>query len=103
MDTEKQARKSPRKFTPEFKAQAARLVIDEGRSQTSVAANLGIAASIIARWVRQARADRGKGGVGPLTTAERNELTQLRKEIRVLRMERDILKKATAYFARENG
>lgn len=102
MESEK-VRKSPRKFAPEFKEQAARLVIDEGRTQSSVAENLGINQSIIGRWVRQVRADRGKGGVGPLTTSERAELVQLRKDNRVLRMERDILKKATAYFAKENS
>ncbi len=54
-------------------------------------------------WVERARADRGKGKPGVLTTAEKEELAALRKEVRQLRLERDILKKAAAFFAKENS
>lgn len=54
-------------------------------------------------WVARAQADRTKGKSGGLTTAERNELAQLRKEVRHLRLERDVLKKAAVFFAKENG
>ena len=54
-------------------------------------------------WVERARADRGKGKPGVLTTAEKEELATLRKEVRQLRLERDILKKAAAFFAKENS
>jgi transposase len=53
--------------------------------------------------VERARADRGKGKPGVLTTAEKEELATLRKEVRQLRLERDILKKAAAFFAKENS
>ena len=52
-------------------------------------------------WVRQAAIDEGKGPGGALTTAERDELAALKREVKTLRMERDILKKATAFFAKE--
>ena len=57
--------------------------------------------SVIGNWVKQARADRSNGKTG-LTTEERAELAKLRKEVRELRMERDILKKAAAFFAKES-
>ena len=59
--------------------------------------------SSLRNWVERARADRGKGKPGVLTTAEREELSRLRKENRELRIERDILKKAAAFFAKENS
>lgn len=101
-NTRQVVQKRARTFTPEFKAQTARLVIEEARSKASVARDLGLAESVVGRWVNQAVTDKGPGGMGPLTTAERTELASLRKENRVLKMERDILKKATAFFAKEN-
>jgi transposase len=96
-----------RTFTDEFKAGAVRLVLDEGRSVASVARDLDLAESAFARWVAQARIDRGDGPstptTGPLTTDERAELVELRRRTRQLEMERDILKKATAFFAKENA
>ena len=62
---------------------------------------LGLTESSLRNWVEQARADRTKGKTG-LTTAEREELARLRKEVRELRMERDVLKKAAAFFARDH-
>ena len=95
--------KRPRRgFSPEFKAGAVRLVLDEGKTIASVARELDLTASSLTLWVRQARADRTKGKTG-LTSEERAELSQLRKENRELRMERDILKKAAAFFAKNQA
>ena len=97
-------KKRPRRsFTDEFKAGAVRLVIEEGKTIAQVARDLDLTESSLRNWVEQARADRGNGTPGALTTEEREELRRLRKENRELRMERDILKKATAFFAKENA
>jgi transposase len=104
MATEKT--KSPRvrrSFTDEFKAGAVRLVIDEGKSVGQAARELDLTESALRSWVERARADRGTGKPGVLTTAEREELGRLRKENRTLRMERDILKQAAAFFAKESA
>ena len=90
-----------RQFTDEFRAGAVRLVLDEGKRISEVARDLDLTASALRTWVERARADRGKGKPGVLTTEERLELGMLRKEVRQLRVERDILKKAAAFFARE--
>ena len=102
MDEEKKQRRVRRAFTDEFKAQAIRLVLDEGKTVSAVARELDLTASALRVWVERARADRSKGKTG-LTTEERAELAQLRKENRILRMERDILKKASAFFARNQS
>ena len=94
---------SRRRFTPEFKAGAVRLVLEEGRRVSTVARDLGIHDSVLGHWVKQARSDAGNGPVGALTSAEKAELTRLRKEIRILKEEREILKKAAAFFAKENA
>jgi transposase len=91
-----------RQFSPEFKAEAVRYVLEEKRTVCDVARSLDIAPSVISRWVVQAEADRGKGPKDALTTAEKQELAQLRREVKQLRMEREILKKAAAFFAKEN-
>ncbi len=90
-----------RKFTAEFKEGAVRLVLDEGKTPAEVARDLDLTDSALRAWVAQAQADRDKGKSG-LTTAEREELARLRKENRRLQMERDILKKAAAFFAKES-
>ena len=95
------SRRVRRRFTDEFKQQAVRLVVDEGKSVTAVARELDLVPSALGQWVKQAQADRTKGRTG-LTTAEREELTRLRKENRILAEERDILKKATAFFAKQS-
>ncbi len=92
-------KRARRSFTDEFKAGAVRLVLDEGKTVAQVARDLDLTASALGGWVNQARADRTDGKTG-LTTAEREELAQLRKENRTLRMERDFLKKAAAFFAK---
>lgn len=94
-------RRARRKFTPEFKAGAVGLVLDQGKSIAELARDLDLTESALRTWVERARADRTKGKTG-LTTEERAELARLRKENRELRMERDILKKAAAFFAKES-
>ena len=100
--SEKQKRQR-RQFTDEFKAGAARLVIDEGKSLSKVSEDLDLTPSSLGKWVEQARADQGKSKRGSLTTEEKEELARLRKENRVLRIEREILKKAAAFFAKESA
>jgi transposase len=78
------------------------LVLDEGKSISQVGRDLDVAQSVVGNWVKQARADRSQGKAG-LTTEERAELTRLRREVKDLRQQRDILKKAAAFFARESG
>ena len=96
------ARKKP-KYTAEFKAEAVELVRQGGKSQAEAARSIGVAATTLAAWVKQADIDAGKGPQGALTTAEREELIRLRRENRRVKMERDFLKKAAAFFARENS
>jgi transposase len=93
-------RRMRRRFDDDFKAQAVRLVLDEGKSVGSVARDLDLTESALRNWVERARADRTQGKTG-LPTAEREELARLRKENRILREEREILKKAAAFFANE--
>ena len=93
-------KRSRRSFSEEFKAGAVRLVLEEG--QTVAARDLDLTESSLRNWVEQARADRGRGKPGALTTAEREELARLRKENRILHEEREILKKAAAFFAKQS-
>lgn len=81
-----------RQFTDEFRAGAVRLVLNEGKTVAQVARDLDLTPSALSGWVRQARADRDGGQTG-LTTEERAELASLRKQVRELKMERDLLKK----------
>jgi transposase len=90
-----------RSFTDEFKAGAVRLVLDEGKTISQVGRDLDVSQSVVGNWVKQARADRSDGKTG-LTTEERGELVKLRREVRELRLQRDLLKKAAAFFARES-
>src|SRR5512143_2706176 len=104
MDQESKAakaisRRPRRSFTDEFRAGAVHLVLDEGKTIPQVARDLDLTQSALRTWVERARADRSKGKTG-LTTVEREELTKLRKQVRELTMERDILKEAAAYFAK---
>ena len=94
------SRRPRRRFDDDFKAQAVRLVLDEGKTVGAVARDLDLTETALREWVKRARADRTKGRTG-LTTAEREELAQLRKENRQLRLEREILKNAAAFFAKE--
>jgi transposase len=92
-------RRPRRRFDDDFKAQAVRLVLDEGKGVGSVARDLDLTETALREWVNRARADRTKGRTG-LTTAEREELARLRRENRILQEEREILKKAAAFFAK---
>ena len=96
---EAQRSRHRRVFTPEYKAEVVALCRSNGRTVGQVARDLEVSETVVRRWVHQAETDAGhRAG---LTTAEREELSRLRKENRVLRQERDILKRATAFFARE--
>ena len=101
MGSKKAGRRPRRQFTDEFMAGAVRLVLDEGKRVGAVARELDLTPSSLANWVRHAQADRTKGRTG-LTTAEREELTRLRKELRIVQEEREILKKAAAFFAKQS-
>lgn len=93
-----------KKYTSEFRAEAVRLVLNGGLSITEAADSAGVHRSLLSRWVSHARIDqRGKGERGELTTAEREELARLRRENKQLTMERDFLKKATAFFAKDSS
>ena len=94
-------KKQRKLYSPEFKEQAVRLVVEGEEPVAKVARDLGISHSALANWVRQSE-ERG-GYVGGVTPEEREELERLRKEVRVLRQERDILKKSVAFFVRENS
>jgi len=102
-DKPKKKSRARRSFSDEFKAGAVALVLKEGKSITRVAKELDLTQSSLGRWVEQARADAGKSTRGTLTTEEKEELARLRKEVRELRLEREILKKAAVFFAKENG
>ena len=87
-------------YPPEFRTEAVRLVRAGGRGPEELARDLGCSAQAIRTWVKQADLDEGRRTDG-LTAAEREELGRLRRENRVLREEREILRKAAAFFARE--
>jgi transposase len=94
------AKRKRRASTLEFKEQAVRIVRESGKPIATVARELDLTETALRSWVRQAEIDAGRGTSGALTTEEREELGRLRRENRTLRMERDILKKATAFFAK---
>lgn len=87
-------------YPKEFKLEAVKLVLEQGLSQTQAASNLGISQSLIGRWVRQVRSNGQESfpGNGKLLPADEKVKT-LEKELRRVTQERDILKKAIAYFA----
>ena len=88
-------------YSPAFRAEAVRLVQEGGKSRRQVAHELGISAETLRQWLKQTDLDAGLRHDG-LTTEETEEVRQLRREIRSLREEREILKKATAFFAKES-
>lgn len=101
MDKKKQRRKR-RAFTPEFKAEAVRLCKVGNRTITEVAGDLDLTETALREWVKRADIDAGKGPPEALTTAEREEMAWLRREVKRLTMERDILKAAATFFAKES-
>ena len=91
-----------REFSKEFKRDAISLVIEQGYSRVDAAKSLGIHSALLSRWVREYTEDggdafRGKGKLRP----EQGELRQLREENKRLKMEKEILKKAAVFFAKE--
>jgi transposase len=100
---EKDRPKPRRQHSQEFKKGAVSLVLDSGKSVIEVARALGLAESVMFEWVRRAKIERGKGQGATLTGDERAELARLRKENTDLRMERELLKKWAAFFAKENA
>lgn len=85
-------------YSAEFRQEAIRLVREEKLSQAKVARDLGISDSVLSRWLHEVQEPAGSA----LSESERAELHRLRRENRTLQMEREILKKATAFFAKES-
>jgi len=95
-------RRERRAFTKAYKAEVVELVRKSGKSIGAIAKELDLTETAVRAWVRQAEVDAGRGPAGALTTEEREELTRLRRENQRLRLEKEILKKATAFFAKES-
>jgi len=93
--------RTPPPYPPEFRAAAVRLARGSDRSIPALAADLGVSSAALRHWLRQDAADAGRGQADTLTTDEREELRRLRREVKVLQQEREILRKAAAYFAKE--
>ena len=90
-------------YTPEFKAGAVRLIVEEGRAVSQVATELGVSQTALREWLIASKSVPGRDlERGALTASERAELARLRRENRILTQEREILKKAAAFFARES-
>ena len=91
-----------RRFTPQQKAEVISLCQSEGLTILETSKRIGIHATCLGRWIRQAEIDaQGPTKTGPLSTNERDEMARLKKEIRELRRERDFFKLAAAHFAKE--
>jgi transposase len=93
------AKRHRRKFTDEFKAETVKLIRESGRTVGSVSKELSLTETAVRSWVKQAEAS---GTTSELQPDERAELRRLRKENHELRMEKEILRKATAFFAKES-
>jgi transposase len=89
-------------YPREFREEAVRLARESGKAVKQVARDLGVSYESLRTWIKRADLDAGRRTDG-LTTEEREELRRLRRENRVLQEEREILKKAAAYFAKETG
>ncbi len=92
-----------RRFTKDFENEAVRLALTSGRTQREIAEDLGIGLSTLVRWIGRSRDRAAEGTGGPAETDTAAELKRLRRENEILRQERDILKRATAFFAREGS
>lgn len=93
--------KSPPRYPDAFREEAVALVQAGERTIPQIARDLGINEQTLRNWVKRAEIDAGRGAPGELTSDERAELVRLRRENRVLQQEKEILKKAAAYFAKE--
>ncbi len=98
---EQHAKRSRRKFSDEFKQDAVEIVRSSDRSIAEIARELGIYDSSLGNWVRQDRIDRGERE--GLSSDEQTELVELRRENARLRMERELLKRAVAFWVRESN
>ena len=95
--------KKPRRyFTDEQKAEAVNIVKQSGKSVSQVARDMGLTESALRKWVKQSRIDAQPRLEGKLTSPEHQELVRLRRELKRVKQERDFLKKAAAFFARES-
>lgn len=95
------SQKVRKEYTAQQKAEAVEIVLTTGQSVRQVARNLGIAESSLSRWVREHNGKSAAKAPGSLSADERQELVHLRRQVKRLEMERDFLKKAAAFFARE--
>lgn len=95
--------KPRRVFTDEQKAEAVRIVHQSGKPVSQVAKEMGLTESALRKWVKQSQVERQSNPQGQLTTAERKELAELRRELKRVQMERDFLKKAATFFAKESS
>jgi|SRR5882672_4411721 len=92
-----------RRFTAEFKREAVRVATQPGAVRTRIAEELGLHANVLRKWIREFEAGRWEAKPGaPLKSEQQAEIERLRKENAKLKIERDILKKAAAYFAKES-
>lgn len=95
--------KTKQTYSVEFRSEAVKLVLEQGLSQGEAASRLGLPKGTLANWVVAAKAGGEKPAPGSRTVAELEaEVARLRKELAEARLERDIVKKAAAYFARES-
>ncbi len=94
--------KTRRSYTETFKEEAVRLVRESGQPVTQVARNLGIADHLLYRWRAEQQQAEGRGQTRQSFRAEQAELIQLRRENAILKQERDFLKRAAAFFAKES-
>ena len=90
-------------YPPAFRAEAVELARTSGKGIPQLADELGVSEQALRGWLKRSDIDAGRGPVGELTSTEREELRRLRRENQVLRQEREILKKAAAFFAKETS
>jgi len=91
-----------KKYEAAFKLEVARMVVDQGVGVAKIVKDMGIGETAVRRWVEQSRAEQGgQAGIGKPLSAELQRIRQLEQENRLLRSDNDLLKKASAFFARE--
>ena len=90
-----------KRYSEKFKKEAVQYVTENKLSVSQAAKNLKLNLTTLQRWVKQAQIDAGKSKQGELTSAERLEFRRMKRELRQIKMENEILKKAAAYFAKD--